>query len=1544
MKKYIIYFILLLPLLHFGQVTTDYCRDVHPDAVLWYADFDKDGFINPLQVKCAITRPSGYNYHGAIDCNDRNADIKGMTTWYLDNDGDGHGQIDKTKQSCNQPVGYGPYRGDCNDDDKTVYEIKTYYRDVDKDGYGNSNISKRSCGKPEGFVEDKGDCDDDNPEIHPGIAEGCAIDGIDNNCNGVVDENIPPTPTLASITKECGVTKIMKKPHHLQYKWYWQSSATGTDTTNEERILARTSGTVHYLRSLDTRNGCWSRPLTINYTVDAIPSTPPLPTVQKNCGNTVLTREEPSNGVTWYWQNSVLGTDTTNSAQTMTHTQDGVVYLRGRNDASGCWGYSVKVGFSVIQPQIWYADFDRDGFGDPANSITDCIPPADYVLNNDDRCPQEYGEIKGCVYSPYDAVEFSNENYIFTQLYQEPMNSPEEIRYNKDVIESITYFDGIGRPMQQSEIRASPNEKDITTHIVYDGYGRESKKYLPFEYAKGPGSYQPVDVNQQISKYYLDTYPEDFPGITEDMPILTINGVPIVDSYLGFVNPNSESIFEPSPLNRVLEQGAPGKAWIANPNIDTDHTIKLSRDTNIRNEVIRFSVTFENNDTEKPQLIKGSTNYAANELYITITKDENWQPEQRYPDDHTTKEYKDKLGRVLLKTTYNQGVAHHTYYVYDRFNNLAFVLPPKVTTDDGVSASELSELCYQYRYDDRNRLIEKKIPGKGWEYIIYNKLDQPILTQDANLRAKNRWLFTKYDALGRVAYTGLAETGSTIALLRNKASSAIYPAYETKSTAPNIIAGTTIYYTQNAYPVRMYRILSINYYDDYTFDTAGITNPGTSFTEPISSNTKSLPTGSKVRVLNTNDWITTVNYYDKKGRSIYVASKNEYLNTTDTIETELDFAGKVQHTKTVHVKDSNAPIITVVGYTYDHMGRLLKQTQKINEEDKELITDNHYNALGQLAQKNIGGKFTGINIIPNPLQKVKYKYNIRGWLQGINDVDNLGNDLFSFKIHYNTVQYGALFNGNIAKTEWKTGNDAEDIKHFYTYGYDALNRIVGATNDNRNNLNNVFYDKNGNITFLHRADSDGSTWLRSLDYLNYTYDAGNKLLKVSETGNKAHGFKDGDNTDNDYTYDANGNMTQDLNKGITGITYNHLNLPETVTINNAGHTGTISYIYDATGAKQRKIATEGSSLTTDYAGNYVYKNGVLEFFNQPEGIVEHEADGYKYIYQYKDHLGNIRLSYSDKNKDGSISQDEIIQENNFYPFGLQHEGYNRNFRGRDHNYKYNGKEFSKELGLNLYEYGSRFYDPAISQFTTIDPKASLFGSQGVYIYAANNPVLFEEKDGESPQCCGEGVGYRFDRRNIALLKGQITEKQFIAEYEAEGKGAIAGVSLLIPGPEDFVIGAFVATKFGGAAIRGLLKYADEAAGAIERGLTKLFSKGGDEAVDVTTATKKVPNPNGKKGGEAHQNTMKEVESDLKAEGFDKIDNEVMVKTPDGEKSKRFIDVQGTNTKTGDVKQVQVGKQNKNGTPIARERRAINDVQDVTKKKVEFRPYNKHKNN
>ncbi|WP_271766760.1 DUF6443 domain-containing protein [Aquimarina algiphila] len=947
-------------------------------------------------------------------------------------------------------------------------------------------------------------------------------------------------------------------------------------------------------------------------------------------------------------------------------------------------------------------------------------------------------------------VVLSDKNYVHTTVPQTAVTIAEMHNVNcsniKDVdntIESVTYYDGLGRPIQQRAIKASPDGNDIITHIEYDNYGRQAKQYLPFEATNTTGSYKIIDINTDINAYYKNTYPDDFLGID-------IN-------HIDF-NAYSESVFEASPLNRVTEQGAPGKAWKADSISDMDHTIKFDWDTNASNEVVYFKVGFPDNyNTHIPTLVKDG-HYAPNQLYVTITKDENWTPTDG--DLHTTKEYKDKQGRVVLKRIYastpsGTSEAHDTYYVYDLYDNLTYVIPPKVTTIDGVSTTELKELCYQYTYDYKNRLIEKKIPGKGWEYIVYNKKDQPILTQDTILKQNNKWLFTKYDTFGRVAYTGIRLSGAIRSVLQDTwANKDTYVQYETSATTPFTFSNTQVYYSKsNAYPTSFDKIYTINYYDDYRFlvnEDAIFDNPGTVLGQTIRSDVKTLPTATKTQVLDTNPikWITTVTYYDQKSRPIYVVSKNEFLNTVDVTETKYDFIGKVEKTKTTHTKGSNAPIVTVDKFTYDHMGRLLTQTQQINTQDTEQIVSNTYDALGQLTQKDVGSTSTpliagdGTLSVVEGLQTIDYTYNIRGWLKTINEGTTANGDLFGFKIDYNEGT-NPLYNGNISRTSWQTAND--NINRSYNYTYDALNRIItGISNDGNYNVSNISYDKMGNILSLNRTGhlNEAATSFGVMDNLGYTYDTGNKLLKVTDTTNKSFGFKDGTNTNDDFTYDDNGNMIIDRNKGITGITYNHLNLPKKVTINNAQGTGNISYIYDATGVKLKKIAPSGSSLIeTEYAGNYIYKNGSLQYFSTPEGYATTNGSSYRYVYQFKDHSGNIRLSYTKSETNGDL---EIIEENNYYPFGLKHKGYNSSISSLGNStaqlLRFGGKEEQNELGLGWIDITARNYDPALGRWMNIDPLADQFTEWSTYNFVKNSPNMYIDPTGLAPETIYKKIG------------------------------------------------------------------------------------------------------------------------------------------------------------------------------------------------------------
>lgn len=914
---------------------------------------------------------------------------------------------------------------------------------------------------------------------------------------------------------------------------------------------------------------------------------------------------------------------------------------------------------------------------------------------------------------------------------------------NQEKQVSINYFDGLGRAKQSIILGAGGNKEDIITHFEYDQFGRQVKDYLPYANGSYSQNIRTGNIESAIQSFYKSKYPDDF-----------------LNTVTADVNAYSEKTLENSPVNRVFEQGAPGKDWnigttfAAKGYSNNSHTIKFEYDTNTTNEVKSYGVTtiFANN-TYTPTLQGGTTDYLAGELTKTITKDENWESADGV--NHTTEEFKNKQGQVILKRTYNNNQPHDTYYVYDDFGNLTYVLPPKAEADiDRPTANELNDLSYQYKYDARNRLVEKKIPGKGWEHIVYNRIDQPILTQDEIQRNKStkEWITTKYDALGRVIYTSIVTDNQPRPTMQGHANNSFYSNIEERTNTSRQLDGTTIYYTGSTLKgndAATVELLNINYYDSYIDLPTGLGTTVTT-TYGVSSTTRmqGLSAVSKVKVLDTNDWVTTVTYYDEKARPIYIYSKNDYLNTIDILESKLDdFTGKVLETKSTHKKTGKADIVTIDKFDYDHVNRLTKQTEKINSLAEQVIVANTYDELGQLKSKRVGGKTTDTN----GLQTVNYKYNVRGWLKNINqDTNNNDNDLFNFTLKYNDIADVSkkLFNGNISQTSWNTLSSDTSTKT-YSYSYDALNRITRATGANNHyDLNSVSYDKNGNITALSRNGHTnlGATTFGLMDNLTYSYDSGNKLTKVQDIGNTTYGFKDGANTTTEYTYDANGNMLKDYNKGITtDIQYNHLNLPTTVALGG----GTITYIYDATGAKQRKIVSTGT--TTDYAGNFVYENNVLQFFNHPEGYVKNDNGVFSYVYQYKDHLGNIRLSYTDANNNGTIeASSEIIEEKNYYPFGLEHKGYNNivssNGNSTAQKRKFEGVEFEEALGYDSYEMDFRHYDPALGRFNVIDPMAESRDWLTPYNFVQNNPILRVDPTGLLDDYGVDNVG------NVELIK------------------------------------------------------------------------------------------------------------------------------------------------------------------------------------------------
>jgi len=447
-------------------------------------------------------------------------------------------------------------------------------------------------------------------------------------------------------------------------------------------------------------------------------------------------------------------------------------------------------------------------------------------------------------------------------------------------------------------------------------------------------------------------------------------------------------------------------------------------------------------------------------------------------------------------------------------------------------------------------------------------------------------------------------------------------------------------------------------------------------------------------------------YYDVKGRVTKVV-QNNLLGGYDVTNTVYTFTGQpatVTHSHTASGKSTRTEVYT---YSYDHADRVSKVEHTLGGT-KITLADYTYDSFGRLSTKSLHG---------SAANKLTYAYNLRSWLTGITSTR------FTQNLYYNTGVGTARYNGNISSMTWKSGN--ESTVRGYKFTYDGLDRMLNATygetagistNANRFSENVTGYDKNGNIKGLQRYGQLSSTAYGMIDNLTLTLN-GNQLNRVDDavaasTYNGGFEFKNGANAADEYSYDANGNLTKDLNKGISGITYNFLNLPNAVTFSDGS---TITYTYGADGTKLRTVHKIGSTTTTtDYCGNVIYENGVQKLLLTEEGYIT--LSDSKYHYYLKDHQGNNRVV---------ISQSGTVEEtSHYYPFGGVFAS-----AGNVQPYKYNGKELDTKKGLNWYDYGARHYDAVLGRFITVDALYDKHFKVSPYVYCGNEPVGRIDPDG-----------------------------------------------------------------------------------------------------------------------------------------------------------------------------------------------------------------------
>ena len=904
---------------------------------------------------------------------------------------------------------------------------------------------------------------------------------------------------------------------------------------------------------------------------------------------------------------------------------------------------------------------------------------------------------------------------------------------------TVQYYDGLGRPTQSVTNALGGNGTFMATLKELDALDRETRSWLP----------QAVPSADYVS-------PNDF-----------INSASASGTY-----PYAENTYD--ALDRLVQSCGAGAEW---------HTAGKSANkvysTNSLNEVRKYSAPLEKNSLAD----KGY--YAAGTLEVEETTDE---------DGKSLKVYKDFLGHVVLE---RRNGNNDTYFVYNDLGQLRYVLSPEYQYANHKEQAEYdknhgskdnvnykAKYAYEYRYDERGRVVKKILPGSEYIQYWYDKADRLTYMRDANLREKGLYRFMFYDRLGRLAVQGVCEScnygfGGENAL----------PKAEFGNTGAKYQIGG---YGISGATMSHFRVEVVNYYDNYDYLATEMfkkSNWQQKMASASGACAVGLPTGSIVRTSN-GEYLYGSVYYDAKGRAVR------------TFGTHLN--GGMQETRTSYTFTNNPKVVSTTEYnangdvegsaeyTYaynQYNDKLQSIDLRMNgEESAHRIAENTYDDLGRLLKVRRSGSAGDVD----------YAYNIRNWVTSISSKE------FSETLHYTDGIGTPCYNGNISSMQWQNGASA--AKSGYKFSYDGLNRLTSAIygegddmsqNADRFSEKDITYNANGSIYRMKRYGmlNDGNYGL--VDDLKIKLD-GNALYGITdyaaETNYKGSAnFVDADGSGQEYWFNGNGSLSADANKGIARIDYDNYGCPRKIVFTNGN---TTEYVYSSTGEKLRtthKTAIDGITVAlngkdnlkdsdflsedkTDYHGSFIYENGKLDKVLYPGGYVQKntyyasasaktrvadagvsenaentdngddedsseanckprlpfsiwdllmEDEDLKYTYHYytQDHLGNNRAV---------INEFGVVRQvTNYYPFGgvFSTTAYNS---GDDlQPYKYNGKELDRTHSLDWYDYGARNYDAIVPCFTSMDRFCEKYYHISPYAYCGNNPMNRIDIKGDS---------------------------------------------------------------------------------------------------------------------------------------------------------------------------------------------------------------------
>ena len=934
---------------------------------------------------------------------------------------------------------------------------------------------------------------------------------------------------------------------------------------------------------------------------------------------------------------------------------------------------------------------------------------------------------------------------------------------------TVTWLDDFGREESVHQVGFTPSHKTLMSLTEYDGHGRVSKRWLP-----ALATPQRVILPGLHTVTYLDAHvrPEDImPGSSE--------------ANLGDGAPYSEVIYDGSPLDRPLMEYGSGEAWRqAGRGILSEHMGNSAGDERL--VCHRIEVQASKNDTSF--VISSEGLYPDGSLKVVSVTDEDGKETLTFTDRHG----REILSRQVMK---EGGECQYldTYSVYDGLDHLLAVIPPalsdRLSVGQSLDPEETERYAYLYLYDSKERVCARKLPGIGWVRMEYDDADRLVFTQDGEQRRRGESTFMLYDIHGRECVTGVCghdvPTGNMIsgfALAEYVGAGGALDGYA--------CSGVTLVSPQ---------VMSAFYYDSHAF----VDDFATGLPDSLAMYGTQIPsligrrTGSCLHEVSegiSGKKVWGLVRYDGRGRVSH--TEMSYPDGGwDTEDVEHDFLGSPVRRHLVHRKGTET-VCEDLTYTYDDSERLLEVRHSLNGGTPVLLARNTYDELGRLSGTERGS---------NDALSSTYSYNVRSWLTGIDG------SLFKETLHYNELRSDRLgndrrrFGGDVSSMEWRSG--AGNGTRSYDFSYDGLGRLVSADYGEYGDHvvgygASYSYDNMGNLLSLSREGDMTSSLKGIVDNLSMTYD-GNMLASVSDSApapsvTGSADFRDGVSEAVEYTYDRNGNMTSDLNRKVSLISYNRQNRP--ARMRHAGGTETFTYLPDGTKRGRTVLGKDRSLSRTEYRGNLVCADDTLKYILFDGGLIAMDGASPEYLFFLRDHLGSVRVVARPDGK--------AVQVNHYYPYGMAFAGGGMSGNagahpveggvsvaggsleiggetggmelarpGASQPYRFLGNELYTSNSLGLYDFSARMYDPALGRFLSVDPMAEGYRHLSPYAYCAGNPVVYVDKDGQviGRVVVGAVVGAAING-GIALLSGESGREVLGAAARGAIEGGVAGLT------------------------------------------------------------------------------------------------------------------------------------------------------------------------